>query len=307
MPSIVIYNTDVLEGPVDSEDYLSSYVILAKLLEQGGATVHIAQGIDDFLGNGTFRKGWTFRNGAFEKTNDALHADLVFNKGSDFHGDAGTRTLNDPALQDLCEKDATYALFPDVSPKSIAVHAKEDMAAAMESLHTALVVSKPINSYGGKNIHIGTKEDVMQKTDGFPTLLQEFVDTSKGIPGLTDGLHDLRLMYVAGTLADCYLRAPAPGKMTANVMQGGSIRQIPIADIPEGAKQLAARIDQELARFPDRAYCADVGLHDGREWKLFELNAPPGMPTVSDNGDPVPFLTLLAEHLLRFANASSKR
>ncbi len=100
---------------------------------------------------------------------------------------------------------------------------------------------------------------------------------------------------------DCYVREPAPGKLLSNVAQGGSIRQIPLSQIPQAARALGFRVNAKMMDIPDRVYCVDMGLHDGKEWKLFELNAPPGMPYISEDADIETHFAFLADHFLLFA------
>jgi len=80
------------------------------------------------------------------------------------------------------------------------------------------------------------------------------------------------------------------------------MRQISLEKVPASARNFALSIDAAFTDYPERVYSVDMGLHDGTTWKIIELNAPQGLPLPSA-GDPVPQISLLADHLLRFAHS----
>jgi glutathione synthase/RimK-type ligase-like ATP-grasp enzyme len=230
-----------------------------------------------------------------------IDAGVVFNKGTDFSGDTGTNVVNDPKLHALCEKDRTYELFPQFCPRSFIVSSEADYAAALKAIRSDPVVIKPTNGEGGAGIFIGPGAEARALRQSYPLVVQEFVDTSKGIPGLVSGRHDLRLAFVGGKFAYAMIRMPPPGGMLSNLALGGSYIIIKPEQVPREAMDMALAIDRELERFPSRIYSSDMGLNaDGRSM-LFELNSPPGLRPARGNPIIERYHRMLAETLLNAA------
>lgn len=110
-------------------------------------------------------------------------------------------------------------------------------------------------------------------------VLQEFVDTSKGIPSITSGHHDIRIIIVNGKITLTHVRTPQKGSFLANVAQGGSIREILPEDIPDFIKDIAKNIQSIIdTNFNFPLYSIDFGVQDQRTPFVFELNDQIGFP-----------------------------
>lgn len=270
MRTLLIYSTTL------EDDYKPYYEILAKEFARGGGEMLFAMPPDILIAPSTFSGALRIADG-WTRVEGPIAVDAIFNKSlSPFKPEDGW-IINHPVLDAACDKDDTAALFAAFCPRSTIVGSADALRPALETLRTDTIVMKPTSSYGGDGVWIGPRSD-MPTPATFPVVIQEFIDTSGGIPGVCEGRHDLRLITLGGRLVDCYVRRPAKDGYLSNVAQGGSIKQVPLDAVPESAKQLATKIDAAFSNFPDRIYSADMGLDSDGTWKLIELNSPPGLP-----------------------------
>src|SRR6185436_9953431 len=140
--------------------------------------------------------------------------------------------------------------------------------------------------------------EIAQSIHSFPYLIQEFIDTSAGVPGIVEGIHDFRIVAVSGEPVVCYVRTPPPGKKLANVAQGGKEIHVTLDRIPQEALALFQQVDDALARFPKRVYSVDMGRNVDGRWMIIELNSKPGLTPKHWGPDNVRFMELLADTLL---------
>jgi RimK-like ATP-grasp domain len=260
------------EYPFDQEEYVGSYIELATELHNRGGRFYIVRSQKTFLGGNRFSGGWVFDGKGFTPVKGPVDLDLVYDKGH-FVADAKSVVLNERELDDLCvDKWKTVTMFPQHSPRTKLVNNDAELRTALDELARDKVVFKPTDGEEGKGVIIGSKDDVLGSEKAFPALVQEFIDTSGGIPGIASGIHDLRLHSICGDMVLAYVRIPAPGKLVANVSQGGSE-----TEVKPGAMEIFRDIDKHLSRFKRRAYCIDLGLGKDGAWKVIELNSKPGL------------------------------
>lgn len=265
------------EYPFNHAEYRTAYHELAAEIHAKGGAFAIVRGQGTHRGGNAFSGGWRFVDGAFARTDEPIQADIVYNKGY-FRPDERTIMLNDPALDRLCtDKWETYELLPAYFPRTVIVHDAAELARAGSALMGDRLVAKPLDGEEGKGVRIGPREEILRSVAAYPYLLQEFLDTSGGIPGIVEGMHDFRLVSVSGEIVLSYVRTPPPGEMLANVARGGSEVQVPVDGIPEGARLLFDDVDRVLARFPKRVYSVDCCRAPDGAWKIIELNAKPGL------------------------------
>ncbi len=280
MRTVAVYFTQpgFDDYPFDKPDYREGYHQLARLLKERGAQLWIVRGETTYRGGNAFEGRWEFRDNAFHREEGMVAADLIFLKGR-LTVDADARCVNDAEFDGICtDKWATYRLFPDLCPKTVRVQSAEECRLALDALGDGVAVVKPVDGEEGKEVMIAPVRELkaaLPKT--YPRLVQALIDTSGGIPGVAPGKHDLRLIVVQGRLVSAFVRMPAEGKFVANVAQGGSIAEVPVANIPAAAIAVIDRIDTGFARFPKRIYSADLGLDRDGSWKIIELNAQPGL------------------------------
>lgn len=275
---VVFFDAPAADGyPFDNEEYRRSYRQLATALHSQGAALFVARGMQSYAGEGRFQSGWMYEAGELVWHGQPFTADIVYNKGH-FLTDGHVLMVNDPELDALCtDKQRTRDAFPELSPGSYVVASSQQLQDAAKAIATDWVVAKPIDGEGGLGVLIGSKAHVCNQIPQFPYLVEEFIDTSGGIPGIVTGSHDFRMLCVRGKLIQAFVRTPPPGGLLPNVAQGGSTHEVPLSQVPASARDVFDAVDRKLTQFADRVYSIDLGLCATGAWKLFELNSRPAL------------------------------
>jgi glutathione synthase len=260
------------------ELYYYSYQEYLLAMKRAGAEVFFVTGNDSYLGDGRFALGYAIDTVSEVKDFRLVgefEADLVFDKGG-FEGD-GVKTMPDKRLRRVMDDKAeTYERFREFQPLSVTCGSVEEVRAAMGQMPGDRVVIKSPFGSGGSHVYIGTKDEMaVPEHEGWPLMVQEFLDMSEGIPGVVTGPHDLRVLVAGGTILGATLRVPAPGSLYANVSKGGTERLLSVEEIPDEVKVMAHKIDAELDDLP-RYYAIDFARSRGK-WYLMELNNKPGL------------------------------
>ena len=296
-PTVFFDEPGFNDYPFNGEEYKTAYYELGELIAKRGGALFIARDQKTFLGYNNFSHGWKFSDGEFRECG-AFEATMIYDKGY-FKTDGHSNVLNDRALDDVCtDKWKTTQLFPSISPRTFLVHKTGELQAAAQQLGGLRIVAKPVDGQEGKGVMIGSAEEILPHVTAFPYLLQEFLDTSGGIPGIVEGIHDFRIIAVSGEPVVAYVRTPPPGQLRANVAKGGKEIPVPVAQIPAGALTLFTTVDAEFQKYPNRVYSADMGLHRDGRWMIIELNSKPGLTPMRMGPEYVRFLHLLADTLM---------
>ncbi|TSC79336.1 MAG: hypothetical protein G01um101425_616 [Candidatus Peregrinibacteria bacterium Gr01-1014_25] len=278
--------------------YRTVYRQLGESVAARGGRLAVVRDAATYRGNGTFAHGWVFDGTWFADHPGPLHTDLLWNKGRTFQA-PDANCLNDPALDAICtDKWRSYELLHDVMFPTALVTRAEELVGAMARLTTERVVLKPLGSYGGQGVLVGAPADVAAQNTVYPCIVQEFIDTSGGIPGIVDGMHDLRIISINGDVGLSYIRTPPPGEYTANVSRGGKEIEVPPDHVPPEALAIFRHVDQVFSRFPRRLYTVDMGRDRSGRWAAFEVNAKPGFSPKETGPSYPPFYDRLAELLL---------
>ena len=256
-------------------EYARSYRELGALLAQQGATFFVVHDAD-YRGGGTFARGLVFQDGDFVEYPEKIAPDIIYKKG-EFFFEEGVAVINPPAIERLGNKGYATALFPQWFAKSIVVTCPEEVDAAFARLTSEKVVVKPLDSYGGEGVFIGTRSEARAQIPTFPFLAQEFLDSSGGIPGIIDGVHDFRLVVIAGEIVLAFVRTPPPGSLLANVARGGSTTEVPLQNIPAKVQEIFSAVDASIQQYDKRLYCIDFLLAEQKQWKLLEMDAYPAL------------------------------
>jgi glutathione synthase/RimK-type ligase-like ATP-grasp enzyme len=263
--------------PLDDTDYIESYRELSEKIKQLGGQLFVVRTQASYLGGNRFSSGWKYVNGELVDVSAVIETDVIFNKGN-LICDEDVTVINIPAVERLCtDKSKTYELFRDLCPRSFIVHNPGELRIACDSIPSVLIVAKPLDKEGGEGVIIDRREAVLSSVTSFPYLIQEFIDTSKGIPGIVDGYHDLRIACVNGEVTHSEFRTPPVGALTANVSRGGTFGPVPKDMIPVGAMEIFLKVENYMQRFPQRIYSVDVGLNADGRWLIIELNSKPGL------------------------------
>lgn len=175
------------------------------------------------------------------------------------------------------DKLLTAAAFADISPKTILVSRQEDLHAAIKQLETKTVVLKPRTASGGEGIQILSKAKARKIEFVQPMIVQEHIDSSKGIPKLYKGIHDYRIIYAGEKPIMTYIRIPAKGTVLCNFAQGATAKFIPVKNIPKKLEPLIQAILERLRVFPNKIFSMDFFFGENGKPRLIELNTKPTM------------------------------
>lgn len=234
-----------------------------------------------YVGSGIFSKAWVF-DSKWKRVKN-LKVDIVFDKTpSDKKFLAikkrlkkDIRIFNDPFIDILCsDKMLTAKKYPRLMPKSIIVNNKKEWEKEIKNIKTEKVVLKPVRGSSAKDVKV-TKKNRLPKKILKNTIIQEFVDGKKGIPGLTKGVSDLRLIVCDGKIISALTRNVKKGFIT-NISHGAKVAFLTNKKIPKKVKEMLKEIDSKLHKYKSRLYTADFIFDgDGKPW-LIELNSKPG-------------------------------
>ena len=288
----------------------SVYHDFFRLGMERGFDMYIASGKENYTEPLTFGGAYQYNGKFFEPCAEALKMDTVFDRSGGMFfptENIGHKVLNNIYFKSLCNnKNEAYKIIGEFMPKSADIEDRDALMKQLESFpQSTRAVLKPAKGMCGKGIIIDYPEKIAAESieGGREYILQEFVDTSAGIPGIINGHHDLRVVIVNGEIVLSHVRAPREGSLLANVAQGGSIKEVPVKDIPkfivDVVKKIQASIDE---KFDYPLYSIDLGIQEKKKLFVFELNDQIGFPSeqMKAKGD---FLDKILDSLERRALA----
>ncbi|KKS05534.1 hypothetical protein A2594_00820 [Candidatus Woesebacteria bacterium RIFOXYD1_FULL_41_28] len=264
---------------------LDVYIRLLKLMEVEGWDVYILTR-KTYSGDGIFEGGWCFEEGGFKLVKDKLKMDVVYDRtgGIDFpiSGDS-LEVINEREFKVLAwDKWATFKAIGKYMPQTLLVEEKKDLAKVLPEIKSDTVVLKPVNGLKGIGIYIGPKEGAtgFEFSKKYPRYVaQEFIDTDDGVPGVTDGMHDLRIVIVNGMPVWCHVRVPAEGSLLANAAQGGNLTEVDYQNVPDKIKRMVRAVTDIFSRkYSNPIYSLDFGIGKNGEPYIFEVNDQMGFP-----------------------------
>jgi glutathione synthase/RimK-type ligase-like ATP-grasp enzyme len=239
-----------------------------------------------YKGNGKFAGGWKYLNGKFLLITTEIQMDLVYDKSGGLNfpleGDS-LKVINNREFKILCwDKWATYSEIKEYMCQTVLIENESGLIKIQDEIKTDWVVLKPSNGLKGLGVYIGQKEDALnfKFPEKYPRYIaQEFIDTSNGIPGITEGLHDLRVAVVNGNVVWCHVRVPAKGTYTANAARGGNLTEVDYAIAPDSIKEIVKKISEKfLKKYDNPIFSLDFGIDKDGTPKIFEINDQIGFP-----------------------------
>lgn len=284
----VFFRLDGLESyPLNSAYFRSSYASLSEYIEKNGAKLYIVRSNETYLGEGMFSRFSYFEGGGLVQQFEPIKLDVLYDKGRFQFDDMpvlGGRDLNK-----LCvDKLKIHEMLPEFSAKTFFVDDSEGYLRVLNENfdENEMVVVKPNTGAGGRGVRIRFRDEQMGDIPewlGEGVLVQEFIDSSCGIKGVIDGLHDLRLVLLNGEVVYGLLRQPPEGGLVANVALGGSLRILEPKEIPSDFVKLAKEIDVRCfaGRFENRLIGYDFVNTVSKGIKLMEINSSPGLSRLS--------------------------
>ena len=114
-------------------------------------------------------------------------------------------------------------------------------------------------------------------TFGDDYLVQEFIDSSLGVPGVSESMHDLRLVFLNDKLSYSYIREPEEGNYLANLSQGGSLSVVPKNKIPHSIYPIIRCANRVFETFNPRIYSIDFMFDENKRPWIVEMNSMPGL------------------------------
>jgi len=266
---------------LEKDEYSRSYREFGEIISQKNGQFFVVTK-ENYDGNNIFSRGLIFQNGDFSEFSEKIVPDIIYKKGK-YDFEKNINVVNCPEIEKLENKNHSFSLFPKLFSKTIIIKNKDEIDQSFSQIPSDKIVVKPLDSYGGDGVFIGTKKAAAKKIPCFRFLAQEFMDGSNGIPGIVDGIHDFRMISISGKIIVAFVRTPPPGSLLANLTLGGGIKEIPISKIPAGAKSIFEKIDQNLKKYEKRIYSVDLLFTEKKEWKLIEINTFPGLQ-IRDRG-----------------------
>jgi glutathione synthase/RimK-type ligase-like ATP-grasp enzyme len=259
--------------PFSSDYYWQAYQDLLLALKKRGLEAYFVTDNNSYHGDGLFDTAYTTDHKTSISKLQVVHdvqVDMVFDRGGFIGRDV--KTIN-PAqlLKTGNNKIEMYRHFAAFQPLSAVCASRDEVVAAFERISGDKIVVKQPEGCGGKEVYIGDKADVLsQLPDVYPVLVQEFMDTSAGVPGYVKGVHDVRLSVCGGKIVGYYIRSAKAGSYHSNVSQGGTMMFYDVSHVPRDLRRTVQSIDAHFRRMP-RYYAIDF-MYTPKGWKLVELN-----------------------------------
>ena len=261
------------------------YLRLLDLMQKEGWEAYVLTR-KTYKGGGIFDGGWQYRDGNFSLTKERIKIDLVYDRtGGIFFPpeNDSLEVVNKRQFKILCwDKWATYKEIGGYMPATFLIESENDIPAILPKIKTEKVVLKPYNGLKGVGVFIGRKSDALgfhfpEKYERY--IAQEFVDTTSGIPGITSGMHDLRVAVINGKAVWCHVRVPKKGTFTANAAQGGTLTEVDYEKVPSAIKNIVSEVSKKFTeRYDNPIYSLDFGINSDGNPLIFEINDQIGFP-----------------------------
>ncbi len=299
-PTIAIFCRTLEENddPFSEDYYWQAYQDFMLAMRERGVEPYLVTDNDSYLGDGVFSIAYTI-DGKRRLTDlikqENVKIDVVFDR-ADFAG-TDVLVINNPYLYKVgMDKIEMYKALSEFQPKSFVADNYQQVIDATSILDGEMFVIKEPVSYGGHHVYFATKQNLREKVpEKYPLLVQEFLDTSMGVPGGESGVHDMRLSLCGGELIGCYIRMAKPGKLHSNVSQGGKMSFMSPDEAPKEVVNMALKIDAVFSDSP-RYYAADF-IYTEKGWKLLEINPQLALLPVTDGYEATQTLTKLADYM----------
>jgi len=241
-----------------------------------------------------FKKAWTFSNGAWQKIENEICPDMIYDKVLskydysllDFKLKITQKTLlfNSPLFRvTFNNKLSQYVMFGEFMPFSQVANNENELRYSMKKCPSKKIVIKPLYGSGGFGIFIGEKKNVFEREYTFPVLVQEFILSEKGIPGISEEneVADLRMVYQGGKMAYALSRIAKPGSLFTNLHQGATGKMIAEEKISKSIIEMAEKINNKISVFSNAQYSLDFIFDNNGKPYFIEMNTTPGIDLVT--------------------------
>ncbi|MBI2037618.1 MAG: hypothetical protein HYT15_01630 [Candidatus Magasanikbacteria bacterium] len=316
MKKLAIYfsNPKPMGDPFDLRyPYWQIYKEIIRNVEKQGIDVYVTRAKDSYLGKGVFTHGWKVDGKQLIEINEQITVDLIFHRGSQATIPAtyDCPIINHPDLERFCgDKIKVNQVFADISPKTKAINSYQEYRDTIKEWNfnpeDKIVVKKNF-LYGGHGVYIRPIKEITESLyeNWRDILMQEFVDSSGGIPGIVEGLHDIRVVTINGEPVYSFVRTPPVGSFLANVSQGGAEKAVPLSQLPAELLQLVERVNKELAQYRPSIFASDF-FNSKNGFKLIELNSRPAVCDPAQSPETRNYIDKIIQLLVNTINNSFK-
>jgi len=274
--------------PFSNPDYQYSYEYFYDLCKLNGIQMYRASYQWYDYKKHLFTHAWIFegKGGKWKKVSN-IKPDLVYDKTkarSEIYLKKELIEEHYPFINNLSftklidDKFITGLLFANWSKKNWLVKNNADIFLAMKNIRSRKFVLKPLSESGGKGIYILNKNKIttLPKINS-PYILQEFIDSSHGVPNVSRKMHDLRLVCINDKIIYSYIREPKNGSFLANLAQGGSLIIVPNQKLPSSLMPIIKHANEIFESFTPRIYSIDFMFDEKEKPWVVELNSMPGL------------------------------
>ena len=274
-------------NPFINKEYQESYEYFYTFCKQNNIRMYRASYRWYDYENCIFKHAWTYegKRGGWKMVSD-IRPDLIYDKtksgaeayqAKELIGETYS-FINDLNFTKIIDnKFVTSLIFPQWSKKNWFVKTEADIRKLLPELQSSKIVIKPISESGGKGVHIIDKKDLADLVFCGENIVQEFIDSSGGIPGISNKAHDLRLVFAGDKLVYAYIREPMDGSFLANVSQGGILTIVPVENIPSSLSPIIQAVNETFRSFSNRIFSIDIMFDEYLNPWIVELNSMPGL------------------------------
>ncbi len=290
---IGIYFSDPkpMGAPFTTLTFVQAYRGIIGYIESQGVKVVIVRG-DTYTKKGVFTKysSWSKKKQKFVTIEKSIHVDLLWVRGSkNTHRKINDiPTCNSKEIDGLCrDKLATYNLFKAFSPRTYIAHSYTEAKEILQKFTSKKIITKPRYGEKSEGVHLIDVDKVEETLydDWKNILLQEYLDSSGGIPGLFEGTHELKVWLINGEVAGARYKRLHEGHIISSQTRATSGPNTPI-DVQKLEPSLHDAIDSIKTALqnnhPSLVRADFVRTEDG--YRLIELNSRPSVANSTHDG-----------------------
>lgn len=286
MKTVAIYfsSPGVLDYPLNKQMFFESYTELIEKLKERDVHAVVVRG-NSYHEGGIFHSYFEWNGESFDLHDKAIKVDLIFNRDDQniIPEIRDCPVLNHPDFDEICrDKVKTYEVLGEFCAKTFVVHSYKEALEHLGEIPGGKVVVKPRFGEQAQGVYVLDKSELKESlyASWDNILLQEFLDSSVGIPDVVEGLHEINVCVVNGSFAGARYKTPPQGSFitsaTGQAGAGGTVQGLSFDQVPERLWRVVESLDTHLESFSPRLYRADF-IHTEHGYRLVEINSRPGL------------------------------
>jgi glutathione synthase/RimK-type ligase-like ATP-grasp enzyme len=271
--------------PLVNKNFRESYVEFIEFLEKNNIDTRIVRN-DSYIGEGKFDCFFKYSKNtdSFDKINKIFAPDLILNRDSDntIPRIESCKVINSYEFDDVCrDKILCYKNFKNYSPKTFLVNNFMEFQDVAKDITTKKVVLKPRFGEGAWGVHVIEIDTVTEDlySDWSDIIVQDFLDSSKGIKNLVIGKHEVNLYVVNGRIVAVRLKKPPKGQFISSSAGAviGKTWGVDINELPEDLIYFVSEVLDGMKKFGFCFMRIDCIKDISGKYKLVEINSRPGL------------------------------